>query len=86
MNRGFSVNLAPEATRLDRIDEQQLKRVFGEQSFHVARNKEQIDRHVSLDRVGRELFPLLIALVAIVLGCEHVLSNRFYREAKAVKE
>ena len=86
VNRGFSVNLAPEATRLDRIDEQQLKRVFGEQSFHVARNKEQIDRHVSLDRVGRELFPLLIALVAIVLGCEHVLSNRFYREAKAVKE
>jgi len=85
VNRGFSVNLAPEASQLARIDEPQLARVFGEQTFHVARNKEQIDRHVSLDRVGRELFPLLIALVAIVLGCEHVLSNRFYREAKEEK-
>ncbi len=85
VNRGFSVNLAPEASRLDRTDEAQLKRVFGQQTFHVARSKEQIDRHVSLDRVGRELFPLLIALVAIVLGAEHVLANRFYREAKVVK-
>jgi len=82
VNRGFSVNLSPEASRLVRTDETELKRLFGEQSFHIARNQEQIDRHVSLDRVGRELFPLLIALVAIVLGVEHVLANRFYREAK----
>jgi hypothetical protein len=85
VNRGFSVNLAPEVSQLARVDETQLARVFGEQTFHVARSQEQIDRHVSLDRVGRELFPLLIALVAIVLGCEHVLSNRFYREAKESK-
>ena len=81
VNRGFSVNLAPEASRLARTDEKELARVFGEQTFHIARTKEQIDRHVSLDRVGRELFPFLIALVAIILGCEHVLANRFYREA-----
>ena len=52
----------------------------------MSRSQEQIDRHVSLDRVGRELFPLLIAIVAILLGAEHVLANRFYREAQAVKE
>jgi hypothetical protein len=86
VNRGFSVNLAPEASQLKRIDEAELKRLFGEQTFHVARSQEQIDRHVSLDRVGRELFPLLIAVVAIVLGVEQVLSNRFYREAQPVKE
>jgi hypothetical protein len=86
VNRGFSVNLTPEASRLTRIDEGELKRLFGEQTFHVARSQEQIDRHVSLDRVGRELFPLLIAIVAIVLGAEHVLANRFYREAQPVKE
>ncbi|HVU89858.1 MAG TPA: BatA domain-containing protein [Pirellulales bacterium] len=86
VNQGFSVNLAPEASQLKRIDEAELKRLFGEQTFHVARSHEQIDRHVSLDRVGRELFPLLIAVVAIVLGVEQVLSNRFYREAQAVKE
>jgi hypothetical protein len=85
VNRGFTVNLAPEATLLTRTDEQQLKRVFGEQAFHIARNTEQIDRHVNLDRVGRELYPLLIGLVAFVLGLEHVLANRFYREAPPEK-
>ncbi|MES1213024.1 MAG: hypothetical protein ABUL64_00420, partial [Singulisphaera sp.] len=86
VNRGFSINLAPEASQLKRLDEAEMKRLFGEQTFHVARSQEQIDRHVSLDRVGRELFPLLIAVMAIVLGVEHVLANRFYREAPLVKE
>ena len=36
VNRGFSINLAPEASRLARIDEAELKRLFGEQTFHVA--------------------------------------------------
>ena len=69
VNRGFSINLAPEASLLARIDEAELKRLFGEQIFHVARNsQEQIDRHVNLDRVGRELFPLLIAHRGVPVG------------------
>jgi hypothetical protein len=32
---------------------------------------------------GRELYPWAIALVAIVWGAEHVLSNRFYRQSKS---
>jgi hypothetical protein len=35
---------------------------------------------VSYERVGRQLFSILIILVAIVLGIEHVMANRFYRE------
>ncbi|MBI2826280.1 MAG: BatA domain-containing protein [Planctomycetia bacterium] len=83
VNLGFSVNLPIEASRLDRIGEDRLKAFFGEHAFRVARDKQQIDREVSLDRVGRELYPLLIGLVAFVLGLEHVLANRFYREPPA---
>ncbi len=86
VNRGFSVNLSPAATELERVDEARLKEIFGEHAFRLARNKEQIDRHISLDRVGRELYPLLLALLAICLGLEHVLSNRFYRQAPEAKE
>jgi hypothetical protein len=81
INLGFSANLAAEASRLNRVAPERLKEVFGDLSFHLAKNKEEIDRNVSLDRVGRELFPLLIALVAVLLAIEHLLANRFYREA-----
>ena len=80
VDRGFSVNLAAEQAQLDRISEQQLKEVFGPLPYRLARSRDQIDRDISVGRVGREVFPWLIALLAVVLACEHVLANRFYRE------
>ncbi|MEX0712220.1 MAG: BatA domain-containing protein [Pirellulales bacterium] len=80
IDRGFSVNIPAEASDLTRLDEQQLKQIWGDADFRLARNREQIDREVNTGRVGRELFGLLIAVVALVLSAEHVLSNRFYRE------
>jgi hypothetical protein len=78
-DRGFSVNLAPEQTRLDRLDEKELAELFGPYKFRVAKTKEQIDRDVSLGRVGRELFTPLILLLAVVLALESLLANRFYK-------
>lgn len=77
VDRGFSVNLSAEQTQLTRIPEDQLQSLFGRQP-RIARDQEQIDRDVSVGRVGRELFPLLIVLVAAVLALEHLLANRFY--------
>ncbi len=65
VDRGFSVNLPLVDSQLERLDEEQLKELMGDIDFRVAKSREQIDRDVSLSRVGRELFPLLIALVAI---------------------
>jgi hypothetical protein len=78
LDRGFSVNLAAEQTRLDRIDEKQLAELFGPFTFRLARTADQIDRNVSLGRVGRELYPALILVVAVVLAMEYVVANRFY--------
>lgn len=80
---GFSVNYSDADTDLSRTDPESLKSLFGETSYRVARSREQINRELSLGRVGRELFPLLALLVAAVLGGEQVLANRFYRDRAA---
>jgi len=79
---GFSVNLAPDATRLARYDRDALVAQFGNDHVRIARNEGEIRRSVNVGRVGYELFPGLIVLVALILGCEHLLSNRFYGEVR----
>jgi hypothetical protein len=79
LNRGFSVNLPTEESILARAGEDDLKVIFGESPFNVARNRDEVNRKLTATRVGHELFPLLIVLVALVLGAEHLLANRFYR-------
>jgi hypothetical protein len=76
---GFSVNLPAEATRLERASDDDLKNVFGDFPYRIARNRAELDRNVSIGRVGQELYPYLIVLVALLLGGEFVLANRFYR-------
>jgi len=80
VERGFSVNLAMDQTRLDRVNEQQLGKFFEPRDYRLARTTEQLERDVSTARVGRELFPSLIVIVALLLGMEYVLANRFYRK------
>lgn len=82
LSRGFSVNIPLKASDLIRTDEDGLKEVFGETEFRIARSREEIDRDISTGRVGQELFPLLMALLAIALAVEHALANRFYREQR----
>jgi hypothetical protein len=80
VRRGFSVNLAPIESRLDRIDAEQLKEIFGDVEYHLAREKMQIERQQSQGRIGWEVFPWLILILAIILGLEQILANRFYTE------
>lgn len=84
LDRGFSVNLPLKASELARTDEVGLKEVFGDTEFRLARNRDEIDRQLSTGRVGSELFPLLMALLALVLAIENAMSNRFYRSQKGV--
>ncbi len=76
---GFSVNLSITAGALERASDEELKGVFGEYPFRLARNRDEIDRSVSAGRVGQELYPPLIVIVALLLGGELLLANRFYR-------
>ena len=77
---GFSVNLPAEVSQLERVDAAELKTLFGETPFRLARSRDEIDRSVSVGRTGSELYPYLIVLLAALLGLEQFLANRFYRQ------
>jgi hypothetical protein len=81
IDRGFSVNLSPRQTQLEKIDPEKLSETFAPNKVRIARSRQEIDRDISIGRVGRELFPALILLLAIVLAAEHLLANRFYKES-----
>ena len=79
VDRGFSANTPLAATELERLKPEDLDALLGAGRYRLTHGRDEIDRSVTVGRVGRELFPLLILLVAIALGLEHLLANRFYR-------
>jgi len=80
-DRGFSVNLSAQATQLARLTDQELIDMFGPFKPKVSRSNDQIVRDVHDSRVGREIYPWLILVLAGVLAIEYVVSNRFYKRA-----
>jgi hypothetical protein len=78
--RGFAVNLGPDVGDLARLEPQKLVDLLGKGRFQLARQREEISRVVGTDRIGSEFYPLLATLLALALGMEHLLANRFYRK------
>jgi hypothetical protein len=79
LDRGFSVNCSPEISDLSRVDLATIVGALGKNRVQLARSRQEIEVRVGQGRVGRELFPSLIIALAIVLGAEQFLANRFYR-------
>ncbi len=75
---GFSANLPADVTRLERTEESSLDEILGKDRYVLSRSRDEIDRGIGRARIGREFYPFLLALLAAVLGCEHLMSNRFY--------
>ncbi len=79
LRRGFSVNVPAAMSRLERISSEDLARRLGKDRYRVASSRQQLEDRVSTGRVGLKLFPYIMMFVALALGLEHVLSNRFYK-------
>lgn len=75
---GFSVNLAPSTTRLERISLPDVDRLLGPGRARMAKNEAEIVREMDEVRMGREFYPFLLPVLAVILGVEYVVSNRFY--------
>lgn len=84
LDRGFSVNLPAELSRLERIAGLDIVKALGEERARVARTREEIEVRVGLARSGRELFPILILAMALALAAEGLLANRFYGTHTAI--
>jgi hypothetical protein len=72
------VNAPAEMSRLDRVAAADVVKALGSERARVATNRDEIAVRVGLGRVGRELFPILILLVALAMAAEQLLANRFY--------
>ncbi|MEX0586264.1 MAG: hypothetical protein WD176_06455, partial [Pirellulales bacterium] len=81
LDRGFSVNCPAELSQLQRVPAAEIVAALGEDRVRFARTRAEIEVRVGIGRVGRELFPALILAVALALGAEQLLANRFYRGA-----
>jgi hypothetical protein len=84
LDRGFSVNLPADATRLERASDTELVAALGNDRARVARTRDEIEVRVGQTRTGRELFPIVILILALVLAGEQWLANRFYEGPSAV--
>jgi hypothetical protein len=83
-DQGFSMNLPTDATRLERIDAEDLDRWFGKDGYRLARSREEVNRDVGEARIGHEMYPWLMVLLVLLLALEHVLANRFYSRRSSV--
>ncbi|WP_425396659.1 BatA domain-containing protein [Aeoliella sp.] len=79
LDRGFSVNSAADVGMLQRAEFATIAAALGKDRVELATNRRSLSGTIDLGRVGRELFPWLIAIVAVVLACEQWLADRFYK-------
>ena len=73
--RGFAVNLPESASQLTRLDRDALDELLGADRYHYARSQDEIVLGVGEARLGREFYPFLLPLIALILGLEHLLSK-----------
>jgi len=86
IDRGFSINLADDATRLARLEPRELEPLFGDHDYVVVRRRDEMQRKIARGRVGRELFGPIMMLLVLLLAAEHILANRFYRHDSMARE
>ncbi len=76
---GFSVNLPTSASDLTRIDSARLDVLLGQSRYEMSNSRGEFTRAIGVARQGREFFPHLLLLLALLIVLERVLANRFYR-------
>lgn len=76
--RTLSANVPAADTQLDRLNDEQLDAALGEDNYRLATNRSEITSSIGQARFGRELFPMLMLVVAALFLAEQAMSNRFY--------
>jgi hypothetical protein len=79
----FVVNLDTTESDLVRVDPEKVRRYYGEKSVQLVSHVDQILSALKRSREGVRLWPLLLALVAVLFFLENWLSNRMSQEQPA---
>ena len=83
VSKGFSANVAPAATDFSRLSAADLAAVLGP-DHRLVRTEDELVRDVNRERVGSELFPWFIVLVALAMAADWIVANRFYAPREGV--
>jgi hypothetical protein len=83
---GFSVNPPGSESVFSVLDTKDLDGLFGgKDRYNLADDPESLRKVITVGRLGRELFPLLMLLILLVVTAENVLANTFYRDRTSVR-
>ncbi len=78
---GFSVNPPKSESQLGVLAEPELVTLFGDkEQFALVDDPEKIENVIDSVRIGRELFPLIMFIILLVVTLESLLANTFYRD------
>jgi hypothetical protein len=79
---GFSVNPPVKETEALPLETAHLDLLFGgKEGYKLADSPESLASIVTIDKVGREIFPWIMFLILMLVTAEGLLANRFYRES-----
>lgn len=76
---GFTVNIPAAESDFTRLQVGELEQFFGPQRYQVARNIEELERQVNQGRFGKEVYPIVLALLLLAFCGEHFIANHFYQ-------
>ncbi|MEZ6082265.1 MAG: BatA domain-containing protein, partial [Pirellulaceae bacterium] len=77
--RSFSVNVPASDTAAGASQSLDLDERLGRDHYRLAHDRSEVESSVGQARFGRELYPLLMLLVAGLFLAEQAMSNRFYQ-------
>ncbi|HEY2159322.1 MAG TPA: BatA domain-containing protein [Isosphaeraceae bacterium] len=81
IHMGFSINAPESEATVVPLDEKELVVLFGaKENVQLADDAKSLERVVSTQRVGHEIFPWIMLLILILVTIENLLANRFHRE------
>ncbi len=75
---GFSVNRRSEESDLTKLTTEELAAFFGPDGYRIGTNFDDLERMITVGRLGQELYPHVLTIVIIVFCLEHLVANRFY--------
>jgi hypothetical protein len=78
LDLGFSANIPPGATTLQRVDGTILDRHFGVDRYKVVRTPQEIEMGIARRRVGQEIYAFIMLLLAGIFAVEYIFANRIY--------
>jgi hypothetical protein len=77
----YAVNVPGAESAMDPVDANRIEDLFEKGRVSVVKDLDSMERAVSKDRVGRELFGFIMLLLLVVVSVEGWVASRFYKPA-----